>query len=292
MVYLMKLSEDIPPEEPATKQDIEDLGDKLVWPPPFTRDIRLKKMQNLLNKEEEVMKDPSLSDTEKVLRVAEYKQQYNVQDKELFEPERLGAVPSQPLPQPSTKAEKIDPDVDSDASDETVIDQSEYEDLSEDEVDRTGPSPEALIQRVAPYRRTKAKAMLKKLAADGKLTWDHRGKVYYKGKVIPGSNIQHLVQYFQTAHKRNPLPQPQGKNIFAQALRGAHALDDVLLGGEEDNNVRQILKGHSPKTPAFPLRRSRYEKARKLDKLASPDLSRPLKRRREEDVKTVTQLEL
>ena len=45
------------------------------------------------------MKDPTLSDTEKVLRVAEYKQQYNVQDRELFAPKRLGAVPAQPLPQ-------------------------------------------------------------------------------------------------------------------------------------------------------------------------------------------------
>ena len=305
MVYIMKLSEGITPTEAATKQDIQDLGDKLVWPPAFTRDIRLKKMQNMLNKEEEVMRDPTLSDAEKVLRVAEYKQQYNVQDKELFEPGRLGAVPSKPLTKPATKSSKTDPgiesDVDSDVSDETVIDLSEYEDLPEDDDgiddDQVGSSPAALIQMVAPYRRQKAQLMLKKLAADGRLKWDHQGKVYYNGKVVPGSNIQHLVQYFQTAHKKNPMPQPQGKNIFAQALRRAHALDDVLLGGDEDNNVRQIFRGHSPKTPGFPLRKSHYGKARKHGKpghsaLSSPDLSRPLKRRREEDIKTVIQLEL
>ena len=32
----------------ATKEDIDKLGEKLVWPPEFTRDAKLKKMQKLL----------------------------------------------------------------------------------------------------------------------------------------------------------------------------------------------------------------------------------------------------
>ena len=302
----MKLSEDPSPKAPATKQDIESLGDKLVWPPAFTRDIRLKKMQNLLKKEDDVMRDPSLTDTEKVLRVAEYKQKYNVQDKELFEPERLAAVPSQPLPPLTSKikAEKPNQDTDSDVSDTsdvTVIDQSDYDDLSDDDVDgQTDYLAEDLLQMVPPHRKAKTTVMLKKLAADGKLNWNNQGKVYYRGKKIPGSNIGHLVQYFQTAHKKNPLPQPHGAGIFAQALRKAQAFDDVLLGGQEDDNVRQIFKGHSPKTPGFHLSKfgsvkgTKFTKSRQQSRgspLSSPSLSRPLKRRREEDIKTVTNLE-
>lgn len=56
MVYLMKLAED----GPATKKDLHELGDKLVWPPEFTRDSKLKKMQSLLDQENAVMNCPIL----------------------------------------------------------------------------------------------------------------------------------------------------------------------------------------------------------------------------------------
>ena len=293
----MQLSDEPAPKEPASKEDIETLGDKLVWPPPFTRDIRLKKMQQLLKKEEEVMRDPSLSDSEKVLRVAEIKQQYNVQDKEVFEPQRLGAVPAQPLPQAAKKMKSEDSDDaasdDSDTSVETVIDQSEYEDdlSDDDEIDQVGYSPESLLSLVAPYRKAKTSVMLKKLAVDGKLNWDGQGRVYYKGNKIPGSNIKDLVTYFQTAHKKSPLPQPPGKEIFGQALRKANALEDVLLGGREDDSVRSVFKGRTPKTPWSRSRKFPQQARKPREKMVSPGLSRPTKRRREEDTKTVTHLE-
>ena len=89
----------------ATKEDIDKLGEKLVWPPEFTRDAKLKKMQKLLKLEKEVMEDSSLTDTEKVLRVAEYKRQYNLHDNERFDPQplKLGAIP--PVPLIDTKSE-------------------------------------------------------------------------------------------------------------------------------------------------------------------------------------------
>ena len=114
----------------ATKQDIEDLGDKLVWPPTFTRDLRLRHMQKVLNEEDAVMQNTSLSDTEKVLRVAQLKQQYNVHDRELFGAKRLGAVPTKPLP---TMPPNDSPDIkqkaedDSDVLDETDSDEEEEE---------------------------------------------------------------------------------------------------------------------------------------------------------------------
>lgn len=322
MVFMMKLVDEKPThpqkEPPATKQDIENLGDKLVWPPVFTRDNRLLKMQKLLKLENEVMNDPSLSDTEKVLRVAQYKQQYSVQNKELFEPTRLGAVPPTPLQHalngdvPVATATS-DHSEDSDDSDATIIqrpydddDESEDDDAldptDEEEVDfmPIDYTPAALLSMVKPHRRTKTAIMLKKLAADGKIKWDFQGNVFYRGNRIPNANIGELVNYFQTAHKRQPLPRPAGDVIFGQALRKALATDDVQLGGPEDDDVRSVFKGQSPKTPRFATTKRASPKGRRPKKvkfseaLTSPSSRsdrRPHKRRRDEEDKSVTEWE-
>lgn len=350
MVYMVKLvdtpqmentqkeasKEDPASRMPASKEDIEHLADTLAWPPPFTRDIRLQKMQRLLKQENEVMNDPTLSDTEKVLRVAECKQQYNVQNKELFQPRRLSAVPPKPLPPPvdikiadktesEDFADSIDSDDydysdDSDVSFETVIardpvrwdedddndDEEEWEE--EDAPDQTpfDYTPAGLLKMVKPYRRAKTALMLKKLAADDKLKWDaERGNVFYRGDRIPYANIGELVAYFQSAHKKHPMPLPAGHVIFAQALRKAHATEDVQLGGPTDDEVRSVFTGHTPKTPRFATtnfkrvsprgrvakvnRRVRFSKALK----SPPSSRRPtIKRKRQEGDKPVSTLEL
>lgn len=218
MVYLMKLAED----GPATKKDLHELGDKLVWPPEFTRDSKLKKMQSLLDQENAVMNDPSLSDTEKVLRVGELKRQFNVYKNN--RPMRLAAVPPVPLIE-----------VSDDEEDEDLPEQSE---LHADE----------LLKPVAAYRRAKAKLMLKKLANAGLLKWDSSGNVFFRGKPVQGANMGQLVHYFQTAHRREPIDPPVGQMMFSHALRHAGAMEDVQLGGKEDEQVRQVFRGITPKT--------------------------------------------
>ena len=284
----------------ATKQDIEDLGDKLVWPPTFTRDLRLRHMQKVLNEEDAVMQNTSLSDTEKVLRVAQLKQQYNVHDRELFGAKRLGAVPTKPLP---TMSPNDSPDIkqkaedDSDVLDETGSDEEEeyeeeYKELEEKEIEdqssseslsddsdldhlQDGYTVANIIKSVPQHRRAKATKMLKKLAADRKITWDDQGEIYYRHKQITGANIGQLVKYFQTAHKKKPLPSPIGKRIFGHALRKADAMDDILLGGKQDDSVHKIFIGHSPKTPRF------------TSTMPATQFSTPIKRQRLDDSKVV-----
>lgn len=210
----------------ATKEDIKTLGDKLVWPPEFTRDPNLKKMQTLLKLEEEVVNNDSLTDTEKVLRVAEYKRQYNLHDNERFEPLKLGAIPPAPLIELKKEEESSD-DI-SDVDEQTVLYEGD------------------LLKPIQQHRRQKAYLMLKKLAAEGSLRWDADGTVYYKGKLVEGANMGKLVHYFQTAHKRNPLNPPEGQVIFGKALRSANAMEDVQLGGEDDDVVRQVFRGNTP----------------------------------------------
>ena len=280
-----------PAEEqpPATKQDIENLGDKLVWPPTFTRDNRLQQMQQLLDEQDKVMDDSSLTDTEKVLRVAELKQLYNVHDRELFDQGRIGAVPPKPLTHTQHKKVKADESMDdaedSDASDTTVM--AEPEEDSEDEEDYTAAySREDLLSMVKPHRRAKTRMMLKKLGADGKLTWDKQGHVFYRGKRIPNANMGELVQYFQSARKRHPLSPPLGGVVFGQALRKAHAMDDVLLGGPVDDDIRGVFKGHSPKTPRFSSPRVAAKKVR-FGKASHRPSSSPIKRIPQDDTKLV-----
>jgi hypothetical protein len=300
MVYMVKLVDEkqpvLPPAStniperstPATKKDIEELGDKLVWPPAFTRDSRLKKMQNVLDEEDRVMKDTTLSDTEKVLRVAELKQQYSVHDNELFSAKRLGAVPTKPLPttvplnEPADDEDEDDSDVSSETDaevEEEYDEESEIDDSEDDLEDTLTYTPQELVQNVKTHRRAKTRAMLKKLALDGKIKWDGQGNVYYKEKQIPQANISQLVGYFQTAHKQKHLPSPPGKKVFGQALRNAHAMEDVLLGGQQDDSIRTIFKGHTPKTPRFRPRRQSTTAA------SSPP--RPIKRKRLDDSKIV-----
>ena len=307
MVYMVKLVDEKPslvppastgiPEKktPATKKDIEELGDRLIWPPPFTRDLRLNKMQTALNDEDAVMQDTSLSDTEKVLRVAELKQQYNVHDNELFGAKRLGAVPNKPLrmlPPNDTVDMKDESDsetlngMDTDEEETEEDEQSitdEDSDDSEDDIQALYPHDE-LLENIKPYRKQNAKAMLKKLTADGRLRWDGRGNVFYKDRQVPGANIKQLVNYFQTAHRKRVLPNPAGKNIFGQALRHAHANEDVLLGGKQDERIRTIFKGYPPKTPGF-------RASRKPPQSSPTRTPRSIKRRRVDNSKVVTHLE-
>jgi len=70
----------------------------------------------------------------------------------------------------------------------------------------------------------------------------------------------------------------------------------VQLGGPEDDGVRRVFMGHTPKTPSFSTGRRHYSKSGKRVRftkgLTSPTSeSRPIKRRRAGDDKSVTQLE-
>ena len=247
----MKLVSDEKHSDAATKQDIDDLGQKLVWPPVFTRDIRLQKMQELLKQEEKAMSDPKLTDTEKVLRVGEYKRQYNILDNERYEPVdhvKFGAVPVQPLPEETYDFSDTES---SDGSFHTITgvddDDTEWE---EDTVPMpTDIQMENLLKPIKDYRKSKAKLMLQKLASDGSLKWDSEGNVFFKGRLIPGAKMDHLVTYFQTAHKKNPLAKPVGHTTFGHALRKADAMGDVKLGGREDDNIRAVFKGYTPAAP-------------------------------------------
>lgn len=256
MVYLMKLS-DHPVQEgrgAATKEDIEKLGDKLVWPPEFTRDPNLKKMQKLLHLEEEVITDDKLTDTEKVLRVAEYKRQYNLHDSERFEPQplKLGAIPPTPLIAPKSEEQESDDDisdVDGAYSPAPSMEHKEEEDIDDDISDEESQMDlheNELLKSVKASRLGKAKLMLKKLASNGSLRWEQDGRVYYNGKLIKGADMKKLVHYFQTSHKRQPLSPPTGQVIFGEALRRSRATEDVVLGGENDDVVREVFRGVTP----------------------------------------------
>lgn len=237
----------------ATKRDIDDLGEKLVWPPEFTRDIRLRKMQKLLDMEDDVRNNPKLSDTEKVLRVAEFKRQYNIHDNERYEPalQKVGAVPPMPLHVKANKTEDSDTDdaSDTDSDTDTMLQMSGED---EDSVSaQTDENIQELLKPIQAHRKQKAKLMLKKLASEGTIKWDTEGNVFYKGQHMPGANMSQLVTYFQTAHKKYPIPPPEGYVAFGRALRKAHATEDVQLGGVEDDEVRNVFKGHTPATPRF-----------------------------------------
>lgn len=277
MVFLMKLS-DTPVVQSgrgaATKEDVEKLGDRLVWPPEFTRDPNLKNMQKLLDLEEEVINNDSLTDTEKVLRVGEYKRQYNLHDSERFEPQplKLGAIPPKPLiaPKPEAKGEE-----DSDAGDDDEDDisdvegaigpvpsietksEEEEEDMDYDVDSQTDLHESELLKSIKSHRHTHAKRMLKKLAADGALKWDSDGTVYYRGNLIRGADMKKLVHYFQTSHKRNPISSPTGKVIFGEALRSARAMEDIKLGGIEDDVIREVFRGITPAPFVFEKKKSR-----------------------------------
>jgi len=236
MVYLMKLEEEeqTGSGSVATKKDIDDLEDKLVWPPEFTRDVKLKKMQKLLDRETEVMNDPSLTNTEKVLRVGEIKRQFEVHHNDL--PMKIGAVPPVPL-KSETKVT------------ETKVEDTESEEEEEEEdslPQQTELHAAELLKPLQDYRKPKARLMLKKLAAAGSLNWDDRGNVYHNGSIVPGAHMGELVQYFQTARKQKPLTPPMGQVMFSHALRHAGAMEDVALGGVEDDEVRQVFKGITP----------------------------------------------
>ena len=237
----------------ATKQDIEKLGEKLIWPPEFTRNTELTKMQELLGLQDKVMNDSSLTNTEKVLRVAEYKRQYNIHDNERFGPQpvKLGAVP--PIPLTDTRY----------SSDGELSDTSVVSDVVSDQEEETELTTEELLKPIQPHRQQKAKLMLKKLAAEGSLKWDADGQVYYKGKIIEDANMGQLVRYFQTAHKKVPMDPPSGQVVFGEALRRADAMEDVQLGGEEDNGVREVFKGITP-ARFNPYQDDRNRRQRKL----------------------------
>jgi len=243
MVYLMKLTQEEEGQTGsgvATKQDIENLGDKLVWPPEFTRDSKLKKMQSLIDKEDAVMDNVSLTDTEKVLKVGELKRQFNVYNDDI--PLRLGAVPPVPL----IKSENV-PKYETYSEDEgDYEDESDYEADREDLPEQTEIHAATFLKSIADYRKPKGKLMLKKLAAAGLLKWDGSGNVFYNGQPIEGASMGELVHYFQTAHKRRSIKPPVGQVMFSQALRHAGAMEDVQLGGQHDEQVRQVFKGITP----------------------------------------------
>lgn len=235
-------------DQPATKGDIESV----IWPPKFTRDIRLQKMQDLLKHEEDVLRDPTLSDADKVRKVAGYKQRYNIHDNDRFETGPVGAIPPTPLPVQSIKSE--DETTNFDLNDLDYLDDldEEEEDIEEDVIiPEKLPPHELFLKNVPNYRKGKARSMLNQLAAEGSLRWDHDGNITYKGKPISNANMHELVNYFQTAHKKTPMDKPIGNKIFGYALRKAGAINTILLGGDEDNDVRELFLGLSPKTPRF-----------------------------------------
>jgi len=232
MVYLMKLTEGEPLQQ-ATKKDLHDLGEKLVWPPEFTRESKLKKMQALLDEEKAVTTDPSLTDTEKVLRVGDLKRQFNVYNDDR-PTRRIGAVPPVPLAEIKTEDDEDDDDL----PEQTELHATE------------------LLKPIVAYRRGKARLMLKKLAAAGLLKWDAQGNVIYDGKPIRGAHMGDLVHYFQTAHKKDPIkPPPAGQVLFSHALRHAGATEDIRLGGVEDDEVRKVFRGITPKRSGKKKRR-------------------------------------
>lgn len=197
-------------ETPATKEDISDLKQSLVWPPEYTRDSDLVKASNLRQEKESILNNLSLSPGDKLKLLSELDQNFN-----LFQSK------AENLFQPSNTHTNTDQFISS-------VNSFEHgKPLSIDEI--------ATNLKLKGERKYKAGQILKKITKLKGVVWNSKGELYDPNsrQSIPNSDIHELIKYDLQPNKLNTLT-PTGYYLFTQ-LKALSKLEDVSSGSEDDS---------------------------------------------------------
>ena len=76
-------------------------------------------------------------------------------------------------------------------------------------------SDDVVMEAMAKNYKTKARALLGHIRNDGRLTWNDKGEISYKGVKVTGSHITDLVKDAMRPYSNFT---PIGKDVFYQAL--------------------------------------------------------------------------
>lgn len=85
-------------------------------------------------------------------------------------------------------------------------------------------------------KRKRAISVLDKIEKREVLTWDEDFRVYYKGKLIPSSNILTLLSYAVGVSKKNK-KKPKGIHIFNKVLHKKRKHAKTRMGEVSEKNV-------------------------------------------------------
>ena len=253
-------------KQPVTKEDIALLGEKLSpWPPEFTRDENLKRLDMHRQSLADVTEDRSMSNLDKIMEIGHHINMMNLYKNKYFNDHASDFTGTQqtkpvaPLPvQPVQETPSLVPAHESDLKRVARM-------LPKKKLSMT----EALIS-VPAHRKQVAQHLLSKLGSKGLLDWDSSGQLIIDQRKQPGTNIQELMRYFESdVANENP---PRGFRQFMESVYKLQGGEAYLIPS------RRALEKEQAKI--LQLQRRKEERQKIIRKRRLSDQGKAVKRGR------------